>query len=88
MERVVYSEKQSCANAPYSREDTIEVIGIPSFIRDQYLEEKVRNVFTVIGVNNNGRDIKACTDLARKTGQLQNLSKGRTGLIFLGLKRI
>ena len=42
MERVVQTEKQCWANAQYSRRDTIEVVGIPSFIRDQDLEGKVR----------------------------------------------
>ena len=45
MERVVQTERQCWANAQYSRRDTIEVLGIPSSIREQDLEDKVRNVF-------------------------------------------
>ena len=48
MERVVQTERQCWANAQYSRRDTIEVLGIPSSIRDQDLEDKVHNVFREI----------------------------------------
>ena len=50
MERVVQTERQCWANAQYSCQDTIEVIGTPSSIRDQDLKEKVHNVFGEIGV--------------------------------------
>ena len=66
MERVVQTERQCWANAQYSRRDTIEVLGIPSSIRDQDLEDKVRNVFREIGVNINERDIQACHRLREK----------------------
>ena len=48
MERVVQTERQCWDNSQYSRRDTIEVLGIPSFIRDQDLEDKVHNVFREI----------------------------------------
>ena len=70
MDRVVQTERHCWTNAPYSRRDTIEVIGIPSSIRDKDLEDKVRNIFGEICVNVNERDIQAFTDLGRKTGQL------------------
>ena len=63
---VVQTERQCWANAQYSRRDTIEVLGIPSSIRDQDLEDKVRNVFREIGVNINERDIQACHRLREK----------------------
>ena len=66
MERVVQTERQCRANAQYSRQDTFEVIGIPSSIRDQYLEDKVRNIFREIGVNINERDIQMCHRLWEK----------------------
>ena len=72
IERVVRTEKQCWANAQHSRRDTIEVIGIPSSIKDQDLEEckicakKVYNVFGEIGVNINKRDIQACHRLREK----------------------
>ena len=60
------TERQCWANAQYSRRDTIEVIGIPTSIRDKNLEDKVRNIFGEIGVNVNERDIQACRRLREK----------------------
>ena len=45
MERVVQTQRQCSANAQYSSRDTTEVTGIPSSIRDQDLEDIVRNIF-------------------------------------------
>ena len=66
MERVVQTERQCWANAQYSRRDTIEVIGIPSPIRDKDLEDKVRNTFGEICVKVNERDIQTCHQLREK----------------------
>ena len=66
MERLVQTERQCWANAQYSRKDTIEVIGIPSSVRDQDLEDKVRNIFGEIGININEREIQACHRLREK----------------------
>ena len=66
MERVVQTERQCWANAQYSRRDTIEVIGIPSPIRDKDLEDKVRNIFGEIRVKVNERDIQVCHQLREK----------------------
>lgn len=41
----VQTERQCWANAQYSRRDAIEVIGIPSAIKDAALEHKMRNFF-------------------------------------------
>ena len=57
MKRLVQAERQCWANAQYSHRDTVEVVGIPSFIRDQDLEGKVRNIFEEIGVNIDERDV-------------------------------
>ena len=75
MERVVQTERQCWANAQYSRRDTIEVIRIPSSIRDHDLEDKVRNIFGEIGVNVNERDMQVCHRLRendRKTVKVVN----------------
>ena len=60
IERVVQTERQCWANAQYSHRDTVEDIGIPSSIRDQDLEGKVRNNFEEIGMDIDERDIQAC----------------------------
>ena len=66
MERVVQTERQCWDNAQYSSRDTIEVISIPSSIRDQDLEDKGRNIFGEIGVKVNGCDIQARHRLREK----------------------
>ena len=87
MDRVVQTERQCWANAQYSRRDTIEVIGIPSAMRDKDLEDKVRNIFGEIGVNVYERDIrekdrtivvkfvnrKDCTNILRVKKDLKQL---------------
>ena len=60
------TERQCWADAQYSRKDTIEVVGIPSSVRDQDLEDKVRNIFGEIGININKREIQACHRLREK----------------------
>ena len=59
MERVVQTERQCKENVQNSRRDTIEIIGVPLSIRDQELEDKVRNIFREIAVNINERDIQS-----------------------------
>ena len=58
MERAVQIERKCWANAQYSHQDTIKVIDIFSSIRDQDLEDKVRNIFGEIGMNITERDIQ------------------------------
>ena len=60
MERVVQTERQCWANAQYSHGDTVEGIGIPSSIRDQDMEGKVRNIVEEIGMDIDECDIQAC----------------------------
>ena len=65
-ESVVQTERQCWANAQYSCQNTVEVIGIPLSIRDQDLVGNVQNVFEEIGVNIDERDIQACHQLREK----------------------
>ena len=65
-ERVVQTERQSLANSQLSRRDIIEVIGMPSSIKGQDLEDKVRNNFGEIDVNINEWDIQTCHRLREK----------------------
>ena len=77
MERVLQTKRQYWANAQYSRQETVEVIGIPSSIRDQDLEGKVRNIFEEISANIDERDMQACH---------RYREKGRTILKFVNRK--
>ena len=60
VERVVATERQ------YSRSNTVEVVGISMFIRDNALDQKVCDVFQEIGVDICDRDIQACHCLKDK----------------------
>ena len=87
MDRVVQTERQSWANAQYSRRDIIEVFGIPSSIRDKDLEDKVRNIFGEIGVNVNERDIQACHRLREKDKTIVNFVNRKDYTNILRLKK-
>ena len=60
VERVVKTERQCWENAQYSRQDTLEIVGIPNSVGNSVLEETVRGVFKKIGVEIDERDVQAC----------------------------
>ena len=66
VERVVATECQSWENGPHSRRDMLEVVGIPIFVRNNTLEQKVCDVFQEIGVDICDCDIQACHRLKDK----------------------
>ena len=76
IQRIVQTERKCWANGQYSRRDTIEVIDVRFCIRNQDLEDKMRNIFGEIGVNINECDIQA-------SYRLIDLSVGRTAQTFL-----
>ena len=49
-DRVVAIKRPCLENAQYSRRDTLEVVGIPTSIRENVLEQKVCDVFQEIDV--------------------------------------
>ena len=59
-DHLVETEKQCWANAQYSRREYLEVVGIPTSVKDDALEDKFLNVFREIGVEIGQRDIQAC----------------------------
>ena len=59
VDQLVDTERQCWANAQYSRRECLEVVGIPTSVKDA-LEDKVLNVFREIGVEIGQRDIQAC----------------------------
>ena len=79
VERVVATEHQCWENAQYSRRDTLEVVGIPMSVRDNFLEQKVFDVIQEIGVDICDRDIQACHRLK---------DKDRTIVKFTNRKRL
>ena len=60
VDQLVETERQCWANAQYSRRECLEVVGIPTSVKDDALEDKVLNVFREIGVEIGQRDIQAC----------------------------
>ena len=66
VERVVVTERQFWENVQYSREDTLEVVGIPMSVRDNALGQKVCDVIQEIGVDICDGDIQACHRLKDK----------------------
>ena len=57
VERVVATLSQCWENAHYLRRDTLEVVGIPTSIRNSVLEQNVCDVFQEIEVDISDRDI-------------------------------
>ena len=60
VERVATTERQCWENPQYSSRDTLEVVEIPTSVRDNVLEQKVCEVFWEIGVDICDRDIQVC----------------------------
>ena len=81
VERVVAAERQ------YSRSNTVEVVGIPMFIRDNVLEQEVCDVFQEIGVDICDRDIQACHCLKDKDRTIVKFTNRKDCLQILRVKR-
>ena len=60
VEQLVETERQCWANVQYSRRECLEVVGIPTSVKDDALEDKMLNVFWEYGVEIGQRDIQAC----------------------------
>ena len=70
-QRVVYLERQCCANAQYSRRECLEVVGIPRSVDDNILEEKVIQVFKKVGCKINSSNIEACHRITKKNDRVK-----------------
>ena len=57
VDQLVETERQCWVNAQYSRRECLEVVGIPTLVKDDALKDKLQNVFREIGVEINQRDI-------------------------------
>ena len=60
VEQLVQTERQCWENAQYSRRECLELIGIPTSVKDDVLEEKVCGIFHEIGIEIGQRDIQVC----------------------------
>ena len=57
---MIETERQCRANAQYSRREYLEVVGVPTSVKGDALEDKVLNIFREIGVEIGQRDNQAC----------------------------
>ena len=60
VEQLVQTERHCWENAQYSRRECLELIEIPTSVKDNVLEEKVCGFFHELGVEIGQRDIQAC----------------------------
>ena len=65
--RLVNMERQCWANAQYSRRECLDIIGIPSEVEPDVLEEKVVNIFEKLGCNIPSNHIAACHRVSKKS---------------------
>ena len=66
VEIVVATKCQCWVNAQHLRRDMLEVVGVLTSVRDNFLERKVCDVFQEISVDICDRDIQACHCLKDK----------------------
>ena len=65
--RLVTLERQSWANAQYSRRECLDIVGIPREVSGEVLEEKVMNIFDKIGCNISPDNIESCYRISKKS---------------------
>ena len=87
VERVVATKHQCWKNAQYPRRDTLEVVRIPMSVRDNVLEQKVRDIIQEIGVDICDRDIHACHRLKDKDRTIVKFINKKDCLRILRVKR-
>ena len=58
--RLVDTERQCWANAQYSRRECLDIVGIPSEVKDETLEESVVGIFDKLGCSIDTDRIEAC----------------------------
>ena len=65
--RLTNMERQCWANAQYSRRECLDVVGIPSEVGADVLEEKVLNIFGKLGCDIPSKRIEACHRISKKS---------------------
>ena len=64
--RLVSTERQCWLNSQYSRQECLDIVGIPSEVEVDALEEKVLAIFEKLGSNSPTERIEACHRISRK----------------------
>ena len=65
-DRLVPIEGQCWSNAPCSRRECLELVGVPSCLSDCDLEEKVLTIFENVGFPIEGNNNEACHRIGMK----------------------
>ena len=65
--RLVIMERHCWANVQYSRQECLDIIGIPSEVDVDVLKEKVANIFEKLGCNIPSNRIEACQRISKKS---------------------
>ena len=81
------TERQYWANAQYSRQECLEVVGIPTSIPNDLLEANVSKVFGNLGVHVEGKDIRACHRLKDDDKAIVKFSNRKDSLQILRVKK-
>ena len=68
--RFVVTERKSYANEQYSRNECVEVSGIPGSVNHEDLEKKVLDVFSKIGANIATDKIEACHRISARNSNV------------------
>ena len=71
--RLANMERQCWANAQYSRRECIDIIGIPSEVKADNLEEKVVNIFEKLGCSIPPNRIEACHRVSKKSATVSQI---------------
>ena len=88
VDRVTKLERQCWANAQYSRRECLEIVGIPSNVNHQNLEQKVLDIFEKVGCTVKNENIEACHRLSQKSDRtIIKLSRRKDCLQMLAVKR-
>ena len=72
VEQLVQNERLCWENAQYSRRSRLELIGIPTSLKDDVLEEKVCGIFHELGIETGQRDIQAYHQIKKTIIKLSN----------------
>ena len=86
-ERLIAFERQCWANVQYSRQECLEVTGIPSSVSDKDLEEVLCKVITKAGVDITADDIEDCHHVGNKGQTIIKFGKRKVSRQVLSVRK-
>ena len=76
--RFVNMDRQYWANAQYIQRECVEIVGIPSSVLDNELEETFCKIVNKVGVKIDDRDIESCNRVDSQGHTRSNSVTGKT----------